>query len=207
MTTTVDVMSVAQIRAAEERTMRDVPEDVLMDRAAAAVATAARDLLPSPDGARVAILAGPGNNGGDALLAGALLASAGAWVTAIALGASLHPRGRRALEAAGGRIVPPGDEADAAASAAALVVDGIVGIGSRPGLRDDAAALVERIVAPVVAVDLPSGLDADAADATLPHVRADLTVTFTAPKRCLTERPARDAAGRIVLADVGIVLA
>lgn len=205
MATTDAVLTVAQIRAAEERTMREVPEDVLMDRAAAAVATEARALL-ARDYARVAVLAGSGNNGGDALLAGALLASDGARVTAVALGVTLHARGRSLLEAAGGRIVLPGDAANQAVATADVVVDGIVGIGSRPGLRDDAAALVARIVAPVVAVDLPSGLDADAKDAALPHLHADVTVTFTARKRCLTESPAREAAGRVVLADVGIVL-
>ncbi|MDN4482327.1 NAD(P)H-hydrate epimerase [Demequina lignilytica] len=206
MATTNAVMTVAQIRAAEERTMHAVAEDALMDRAAAAVAAEVRLLVAGSDGPRVAVLAGSGNNGGDALLAGALLAREGAEVTAVALGSSVHLRGRTLLEAAGGRIVPLGIEADAAVAGADAVVDGIVGIGSRPGLRDDAAALVARIVAPVVAVDLPSGLDADSAAADLAHVRADVTVTFTAPKRCLVDVPARAAAGRVVLADVGIEL-
>lgn len=209
MATTDAVMTVEQIRAAEERTMREVPEDALMDRAAAAVAAAAGAILDQRGGlagAPVLVLAGPGNNGGDALLAGTLLALDGAEVTAVTLAPTAHRRGSRLLAASGGRLVPPGDEADAAAAGAAVAIDGIVGIGSRPGLRDDAAALVARIVAPVVAVDLPSGLDAGSPAAVEPYVHADVTVTFTAPKRCLVEAPAADAAGTVILADVGIAL-
>lgn len=209
VSTSPDVMTAAQIRAAEERTMRDTPERVLMDRAAAAVAAAAGAVLDQRGGiagARVVVLAGSGNNGGDALLAGALLARENAIVTAITLGSSVHARGRAALEEAGGRLVPGGDDARETAAEADLAIDGIVGIGSRPGLRPDAAAVVEALTCPVVAVDLPSGLDADSGDASATHVRADVTVTFTAPKRCLVEEPAAASAGAMVLADVGIGL-
>ncbi len=200
---------VAQIRAAEERTMRTVPEDALMDRAAAAVAAAAGALLDQRGGvagARVAVLVGPGNNGGDALLAGALLARENAQVVAVALAPRMHARGRAALESAGGRVLAAGADASETVAEADLAIDGIVGIGSRPGLRDDAASLVDALRCPIVAADLPSGLDADAGTADLPHVRADITVTFTAPKRCLVEQPAAASAGAVILADVGIAL-
>ena len=200
-----------QTRAAEEPVLDRVGEDPLMDRAAAAVAAEARTMLGgSADGRTVAILAGTGNNGGDALLAGAALATDGATVTAILAGGRAHPRGTDALTAAGGStLAAEGLTEKAALEALAntdLVVDGIVGIGANPGLREPAASLVASIPdrTPVLAVDLPSGLDPDSAQAALPHVRATATVTFTAPKPCLLLPPAALDCGRIVVAQVGI---
>ncbi|MES1171589.1 MAG: NAD(P)H-hydrate epimerase, partial [Actinomycetota bacterium] len=87
-------------------------------------------------------------------------------------------------------------------------VDGIVGLGGKGGLRADAQSAIASITpaTPVISVDLPSGLDPDSGDASRPHVRADVTVTFTAPKLCLVLEPAAASAGRVVIADVGINL-
>ncbi|WP_062521053.1 NAD(P)H-hydrate epimerase [Demequina silvatica] len=224
MGTSENIVTVADLRAAEARTMREVPEDVLMDRAAVAVADAAVGLasergLPL-ERLGVCVVAGPGNNGGDALLAGALLAGRGALVVAVAVGDRVHERGARLLaEAAGpgalsGVDFPLGRERVLDAD---LVIDGFSGIGGRLGLPDAAYGILGRAVdagRPIVAVDVPSGLAADSAevpardspDAPPRHVVADVTVTFTAPKRCLVEAPASAAAGRVVVADVGIDL-
>ena len=143
----------AAMREAERITMLHTPEDTLMDRAATAIAAECGGLSP------VVLLVGAGNNGGDALLAGALLASQGANVTAVLLTPDAHPRGLAMLTQAGGRVLewqlsPEG--ARSALRAAAAVIDGIVGLGGRPGLRPDAqeavAAIAER--AQVIAVDL-----------------------------------------------------
>jgi NAD(P)H-hydrate repair Nnr-like enzyme with NAD(P)H-hydrate epimerase domain len=101
-----------------------------------------------------------------------------------------------------------GDGGAPALAAAALVIDGIVGLGGVGGLRDEAVDAVAAIPAhtKVVAVDLPSGLDPDSGAAGVPHVRADVTVTFTAPKICLVREPAAASAGRVVVADVGVSL-
>jgi len=89
-----------------------------------------------------------------------------------------------------------------------VVIDGIVGLGGHGGLRDAAQAAVQAILpgTPVIAVDLPSGLSPDSGDASAPHVKAETTVTFTAPKLCLTLQPAAASAGRVVVADVGVSL-
>lgn len=203
-----------QTRAAEGPVLTQVGEDPLMDRAADAVAAEARTMLRGGvGGRRVVILAGTGNNGGDALLAGARLASDGAVVQAILVGKHAHPRGLESFTTAGGMAIVALEASSAVNAAAALgtadlVVDGIVGIGASPGLREPAASLVASIPdrTPVLAVDLPSGLDPDSAQAPLPHVRATATVTFTSPKPCLLLPPAALDAGRVVVADVGIPL-
>src|SRR5207247_1435933 len=130
------------------------------------------------------VLAGRGDNGGDALYAGALLARRGAAVTAIAAGSTVHPGGAAALREAGGRVSSPADVgyADAVPAAhpiasADLIVDGLLGIGGRGGLREPFAGLAaeaetaRQAGATVVAVDLPSGIDADSGAVEGPAVR------------------------------------
>ncbi|MCB0911296.1 MAG: bifunctional ADP-dependent (S)-NAD(P)H-hydrate dehydratase/NAD(P)H-hydrate epimerase, partial [Propionibacteriaceae bacterium] len=163
--------TVAQIRDAEAQAFEVVGPDALMQRASAGLATAIlrrlRVGLGHPVGrrggvygARVLLVVGSGNNGGDALFAGAILARRGVRVTAWRTGSAVHEAGWAALLAAGGR------EVDARTALAGLpaqryVVDGVAGIGSRPGLAPDVAAFASACTeqgVPVVAVDLPSGL-------------------------------------------------
>ncbi|HEY0938224.1 MAG TPA: NAD(P)H-hydrate epimerase, partial [Trebonia sp.] len=107
-----DAYSVAQVRAAEAALMAQVPDGTLMQRAAAGLAAVCADLLRVSAGrvygARVVILAGSGDNGGDALYAGERLARRGASVTAVAAAPRIHDAAARALAAAGGRVVPHG---------------------------------------------------------------------------------------------------
>jgi hydroxyethylthiazole kinase-like uncharacterized protein yjeF len=158
-------------------------------------------------GARVVLLVGSGDNGGDALYAGARLARRGAGVTAVLLAPErAHAGGLAALRAAGGRAVPHGG-APGPIARADLVVDGVTGIGGKGGLRPAAAELVELVAArgaPVVAVDLPSGVDADTGEVHGPAVRADLTVTFGTLKPGLLIDPARQHAGEVRLVDIGL---
>ncbi len=209
------VMSVAQIRAAEARAMEHTPESVLMDRAAASLATACADLLQnrgiSVAGARIVVLAGTGNNGGDALLAGARLARLGGIVTAIGVGPTVHQRGLKVARSASVLWCDANSAAGLATALATvadtdLVVDGIAGIGSTPGLRFPAAPIVAatRPSSLVVSVDVPSGVNADSGQLPDTYVEADLTVTFTAPKQCLVSPDACHAAGEIVVVDVGV---
>ncbi|WP_062303790.1 NAD(P)H-hydrate epimerase [Demequina subtropica] len=223
MSTSENIVSVAGLREAERRTMLTVPEDTLMDRAATAVADAAQALAAerglTVEGLRVCVVAGSGSNGGDALLAGAQLARRGAEVVAVVAADRVHERGMRALEEAAGTGAVSGVDFPLGRERvldAQLVIDGFAGIGGRPGLPDDAWSLLGRAVEaglPIVAVDVPSGIAADSAalpdavDGGVPrHVVADVTVTFTARKRCLVEPPAALAAGRVILADVGVAL-
>ncbi len=206
-------MTVEQIRAAEAHAMTTVPGPVLMARAADAVAAEADSTLTTARGrvrgAKVVVLAGTGNNGADGLLAGARLAARGAIVTAVLTGGAGDGAAIQECEEAGGVVVAADEDPSSAIRATAgadLVIDAIVGIGSKAGLRKPADGLVATIpsTTPVVAVDIPSGLDADAASVGGSHVTASVTVTFTALKRCLVEAPAKAAAGRVVVAQVGV---
>ncbi|MFH8584736.1 NAD(P)H-hydrate dehydratase [Streptomyces celluloflavus] len=196
--------SVESVRAAERELMARLPDGALMRRAAAGLATACAELLGRVYGARVVLLVGSGDNGGDALYAGARLARRGAGVAAVLLSPErAHGGGLAALRAAGGRVSA---DADRDLARADLVVDGIVGIGGRGGLRPEAARLARaaRESATVVAVDLPSGVDADSGEVHGDAVRADATVTFGAYKPGLLIDPAREAAGALRLVDIGL---
>ncbi|MGW1541055.1 NAD(P)H-hydrate dehydratase [Streptomyces sp. NPDC002309] len=199
--------SVETVRAAERELMARLPEGTLMQRAAAGLAVACADLLGRVYGSRVVLLVGSGDNGGDALHAGARLARRGAGVTAVLLSPErAHPGGLAALRRAGG-VVAGVDGAGELIERADLVVDGIVGIGGKGGLRAEAVPLAEaaaRARAAVVAVDLPSGVDADTGEVRGAAVRADLTVTFGTHKPGLLVDPAREYAGSVRLVDIGL---
>jgi ADP-dependent NAD(P)H-hydrate dehydratase / NAD(P)H-hydrate epimerase len=195
------------VKAAEAALMATVPEGTLMQRAAAGLATACVDYLGGAYGRSVLVVAGSGDNGGDALYAGARLARRGARVGAVVLDrAKVHQGGLAALRASGGAVV--GESAyDRTIAQADLVLDGIVGIGGKPGLRPAAAAvmdLVEAYAVPVVAVDVPSGIDVDTGEAPERHVRAAVTVTFGTHKIGLFVDPGATAAGVVHFVDIGL---
>ncbi|MBB6036673.1 NAD(P)H-hydrate dehydratase [Phytomonospora endophytica] len=188
-----------QVRAAEGALMARLPEGTLMQRAAAGLARRAALMLSTVYGSTVLLLIGTGDNGGDALYAGAILARRGARVLVLPLADRVHAAGLAALKAAGGRVVaaPP--------VSADLVVDGMLGIGARPGLRDDAVAVLAALpAAPVLAVDLPSGVDVDTGALPGPSVSADVTVTFGCLKPALVAGPAAARAGLVELVDIGL---
>jgi ADP-dependent NAD(P)H-hydrate dehydratase / NAD(P)H-hydrate epimerase len=198
---------VASVRAAERVLMDLVPPGALMRRAAAGLASSCAALLARHPGyvygARVLVLAGPGDNGGDALYAGALLARRGAVVTAIAAGPKAHEGGTAELIAAGGHVSRSGE----AFARADLVVDGLLGIGGRPGLREPfsgLAKLANQAEGTVVAVDVPSGIDADTGAVDGLAVRADVTVTFGAIKPGLLIDPGAGHAGAVDFVDIGL---
>ena len=204
---------VAEVRVAEEALLARLPEGALMLRAAHGLAVYCGRLVRRVYGARVVLLVGAGNNGGDALHAGALLARRGAQVTAVLLAPDrAHAGGLAALRAAYGQVLPAGGRATSADIGAAidradLVLDGIVGIGGRGGLRPDAAALAtaaRHSGAVRVAVDVPSGVDADTGDVPGAAFEADVTVTFGCRKPGLLIGPGAVAAGRVELVDIGL---
>ncbi|MER5950853.1 NAD(P)H-hydrate dehydratase [Streptomyces sp. NPDC001904] len=197
---------VETVRSAERALMARLPDGALMQRAAAGLAAACADLLGKVYGSRVALLVGSGDNGGDALYAGARLARRGAGVTALLLSPDrAHAGGLAALRAAGGTVADAeSDAAEETVSRADLVLDGIVGIGGRGGLRPRAARLAEAARGLVVAVDLPSGVDADTGEVHGDAVRATATVTFGAYKPGLLVDPAREYAGVLRLVEIGL---
>lgn len=199
--------TVETVRTAERALMARLPEGALMQRAAAGLAAACAGLLGRVYGARVVLLIGSGDNGGDALYAGARLARRGAAVTAVLLAPDrTHGGGLGALRAAGGRTVTAAG-AVPLIERADLVLDGIVGIGGKGGLRPAAVPLAEAARASratVVAVDLPSGVDADTGEVSGPVVHADVTVTFGTYKPGLLIDPAAGHAGAPRLIDIGL---
>ena len=195
------------IRSAEQAALKGAPEGLLMQRAAAGLAAECVAELRSVYAAPVVLLVGAGDNGGDALYAGARLAARGAAVTAVLLAPDrAHPAGLAALRAAGGRAVPTGADALDAVRGARLVLDGIVGIGGTGGLRPEAAELVAAGTGTVVAVDLPSGVDADTGAVDGEAVRADVTVTFGGLKTGLLVGAGAEHAGEVRLIEIGLEL-
>ncbi|MFI5487627.1 NAD(P)H-hydrate dehydratase [Micromonospora echinaurantiaca] len=211
------VWRVADVRAAEAGLMATLPPGTLMQRAAAGLARRCALLLADRGGvyaARVLLLVGSGDNGGDTLYAGARLARRGAAVSALLLNPGrAHAGGLAAFRAAGGRLV------DRPPAVVDLVLDGIVGIGASGGLRETADQLAASLVrhcgrdgdrATVVAVDVPSGVAVDSGHVPLaasgrPNaVRADVTVTFGALKPALVVGPAAPLAGQVELVDIGL---
>jgi ADP-dependent NAD(P)H-hydrate dehydratase / NAD(P)H-hydrate epimerase len=202
------------VRAAERALMDRLPDGTLMGRAAAGLASVCGSLLARHPGhvcgTRVAVLVGSGDNGGDALYAGALLAFRGAAVTAITAGPKAHPGGTAGLRAAGGRVTGDLDAAGDVIGRADLIIDGLLGIGGRGGLREPFAGLARQAEdarnrgATVVAVDLPSGIDADTGAVDGPAVRADVTVTFGTIKPGLLIDPGAGHAGTVELIDIGL---
>ncbi|WP_100445041.1 NAD(P)H-hydrate dehydratase [Glycomyces xiaoerkulensis] len=195
--------SAAAVRRAESELMPKLPPGTLMQRAAAGLAAAAARLLTERGGvygATVVVLAGPGDNGGDALYAGARLARRGARVHGVpVMGSRIHPPGAAALTRAGGRVTAdPPDRCD-------LLLDGVLGIGGRPGLPDRAVELLGRIRAgATVAVDVPSGVEVDTGAVPGQAVDADLTVTFGCRKPCHHLGSGALRTGRLEFVDIGL---
>jgi hydroxyethylthiazole kinase-like uncharacterized protein yjeF len=196
--------SVDAIREAEAPLLASLPDGALMRRAAYGLAAAiTRELQISTGGVagrRVCAVVGSGDNGGDALWASTFLRRRGAAAAAILLNPErAHQNALAAFTRAGGRVVaqvPDGTD---------LVIDGVVGISGSGPLRPDAAevfAAVDAAGIPVVAVDIPSGLDPHTGAAHGPHVRAVLTVTFGGLKPV----HALGDCGRVELVDIGLEL-
>ena len=205
----IGLFPAADVRAAEQPLLAALPEGTLMQRAATGLATVALRLLGSTYGRRVALLVGTGNNGGDALFAGAVLARRGVQVTAVLLDPDrVHAAGLTALRRAGGRVVPAGaPEVATLVGRAELVLDGMLGIGGRGGLRSGAAELAQAAAdgaAVTVAVDVPSGIDADTGAVEGAAFPAQHTVTFGAVKPGLVVGEGRGYAGEVHLVDIGL---
>ncbi|AJT41673.1 NAD(P)H-hydrate epimerase [Psychromicrobium lacuslunae] len=163
-------------------------------------------------GSSIVLLIGPGNNGGDALYAATLLLNRGVRATAVLVADRAHQEALTSFRLAGGRILKLDgrhEECLAVALSADLVIDGILGIGARGGLRGELAGFVERLAehAPaVIACDLPSGLDADSGAVSGPLLAALETVTFGAIKTGLLLPPGEEFCGELSQIDLGLEL-
>jgi NAD(P)H-hydrate epimerase len=213
------VFNRAQMQEADRRTIEDIglPASVLMEHAGRAVVAAMASAFEPLEGRRVAVLCGPGNNGGDGFVAARMLSGRGVRVGVYLAAAAEQVRGEaRANLAALDRLGIDVIEIDDAGAwerhgadvlAADVIVDALFGTG----LRSPLAGVVETVVAdvnasavPVVSVDLPSGLFADSARVPGPAIEAALTVALGAPKLPLVLPPAEALTGTLVVADIGI---
>jgi ADP-dependent NAD(P)H-hydrate dehydratase / NAD(P)H-hydrate epimerase len=190
-----------EIREAEAPLLASLPDGGLMRRAAFGLANAiGRELILLTGGIygrRVCAVVGSGDNGGDALWASTFLRRRGAAAAAVLLNPeSTHKAALAAFTRAGGRIVKN------VPTATDLVIDGVVGISGSGPLRPNAAEVFADVSAPIVAVDIPSGIDVQTGAADGPHVHATLTVTFGGlkPVHALAD------CGRVELVDIGLDL-
>ncbi|HWK90273.1 MAG TPA: NAD(P)H-hydrate dehydratase [Longimicrobium sp.] len=198
----VPVLTSDEMRGWDERAIqrRGVPERVLMESAGRAAAAVVQRLFP---GGRVVAAVGSGNNGGDAMVVLRTLRAWGRDVAAVQVGRT--PPDAALLHGWELPTISPDDAADAFRGAG-VIVDGLLGTGSSGPPRDAYAAAIAAIhaaVRPVVALDGPSGIDLTTGAAPGEAVRADVTVTFGAPKRGLLLFPGRAHAGRIVAVEIG----
>ncbi|WP_199556142.1 NAD(P)H-hydrate dehydratase [Sandaracinobacteroides hominis] len=196
----VPLLRAADMRAAEESWFAAGHDSyALMQTAAAAVAERAGTM--AGPAARLLILAGPGNNGGDGHLAAVALAARGFHVHVQRLGAPSTPDSRRAAAEWTGATGP----ADPAGFD--LIVDALFGIGPKRPLAGDAAALVTAANAsgrPILSVDIASGLDADTGAAAGPAIEATATLSFHTAKPGHLLLPGRLHTGRLHIADIGL---
>lgn len=210
MPESVPAYTVAQVRAAEKPLLE--AGEPLMHRAAGALAAIARRELGEAGG-RVLVLAGSGDNGGDALFAAAALAEVDdVEVDVLLTSDRAHVAGLGAAVAAGARKVDLPAVVEAA-SDYDIVLDGILGIGAAAdaALRGTARTVVEALLPAVrtgrprvIAVDLPSGLHPDAGTADDAVLPASVTVTFGAVKAGGVTADGPRLAGRLVLVDIGL---
>jgi len=206
------------MREADRHTIEDrgVPGLVLMENAAVGVVDTLRESFP--DARRVLILCGPGNNGGDGFAAARHLHNGGLDVQLCLVGDPDRLRGDAAVNyrlaaAFGVPDVVIGDDDLAVVESllddwpADVVVDAVLGTGADRPLTGRLAALVELVDnadVPVVAVDVPTGLNGSSPQIPGPHLPADVTVTFAALKTCHVLPPACTVCGEVVVVDIGI---
>ena len=194
-----------------------LPGLLLMENAGRAVAATAESILEGCSNKRIVVFAGKGNNGGDGFVAARTLLDRGAQVTVILLAEPAAYSGDALVQLEVLEKCHPfiftlcteqdWDKAAIAGELADLVIDGLLGTGFRGELSPDyarAAELINSLAAPVLAIDIPSGVEPDTGKAAQGAVNADVTVTLAAPKPGLYLYPGAEHAGEIMVAEIGI---
>jgi hydroxyethylthiazole kinase-like uncharacterized protein yjeF len=214
------IVTVEQMRAIEqEADASGLTFDQMMENAGRAIAQEVLARFTDMTKLRVAILVGPGNNGGDGLVAGHYLLQAGAQVGAYLFGARGEEDENLARLRSKGGLIAEADQDQRwrvltnLVNSADILVDALLGTGTslplrgeiQKGLRRVGASLRKLEARPyVVAVDCPSGMDCDSGDAADETLAADLTVTLAAAKIGLLRFPGAEFVGELVIADIGI---
>lgn len=210
------LLSVAQVRAIDRHAIEvlGIPGVVLMENAGRACAEQVWTLLDGRSAARVAILCGPGNNGGDGFVIARHLYLRGDTVDVILAGppekstgdAAVNLRILERMNLAQTRADVDLAAATALIRGAAVIVDALLGTGSRGAPRGVMAELIAAANAAPgrrVAIDIPSGLDADTGEAHEPCFRAEMTITMVAPKIGFAAPAAARVLGRVVVVGIG----
>lgn len=207
-------VTAAQMRRLEQAAVEaGVSLDELMENAGRVVGDEVAAKLGNAAGSRVVVLVGPGNNGGDGLVAATRLAQLGAAVEAFVVAGNGDPAGKRpAAEAAGVRVGTAMDESgirtmSRAAASADVVIDAVLGTGASRPIGDPlgrALAAVLQNGTPVVAVDLPTGMNADTGQFDPNGIRADLTLMLANPKIGPVINAGSGHCGEIKVLDIGI---
>ncbi len=215
------VMSRDEVRAFDAWAINEVgiPGVVLMENAGRSCAELAAEKLAELGGGRVCVFCGTGNNGGDGYVVARHLRGAGVETTVVLCGEPGKVKGDAkvnldVLERLGQRIdtiVVGGADISRQVAAlggdAAIVVDGLFGTGLRGRLRDEYGSLIEGINSlgrPIVAIDIPSGLDCDTGEVLGAAIRARWTVTFAAAKKGFTVPAATEYTGEVYVAGIGV---
>ncbi|HNY91812.1 MAG TPA: NAD(P)H-hydrate dehydratase [bacterium] len=189
-----------------------MPSLLLMENAGRGIAAVAKTMLGEPEGKRVLIVSGPGNNGGDGYVVARHLANAGCRVTLWVLAARDKIRGDALTnlviwEKMGGQTLFIDAIPDAPAPLPHLIVDALLGTGAAPPLSTPfamMATLLNELGAPILAVDIPTGIDADTGAVPGPAIRARATAVMARLKRGLLFSPGREQAGEIHLIDISM---
>jgi NAD(P)H-hydrate epimerase len=205
-------VTAAQMAEVDRAAVEDygISIEMLMENAARGVALACRALLGTLSGRRIVCLAGTGNNGGDALAAARRLHGWGANVRCVLSGTrdGLHgDLNKRQHDVAVRSGIPVAGTDDARLDGADLLVDGLLGYSVTGAPRGNVELLIreaDRSGVPMIAIDLPSGLDPDTGTPLGLAVRAAATVTLALPKAGLLGPHARSLVGELLLADIGV---
>jgi ADP-dependent NAD(P)H-hydrate dehydratase / NAD(P)H-hydrate epimerase len=214
------VLTAAEMREVDRLTTeRDsIPSLTLMENAGRSVAEFIRHTFPNIKHKRVVVLCGQGNNGGDGFVVARLLYSLGAAPTVFLAAAPDELRGDAAANLANWqndsghvkivRDVENWKSSNGSLASADVIVDALLGTGVRGPVEGLLAEIIQdvnrrRPAQTVVAVDIPSGLPADTGEILGPTIRADFTVTFTAPKVGMLLGHASDFVGQLVVCEIG----
>ena len=207
-------VTAAQMRRLEQAAVEvGVSLDKLMENAGRAVGDEVAARLGNPARSRIVVLVGPGNNGGDGLVAATRLAQQGAAVEAFVVAGSGNPAGKGpAAEAAGVQVEMAGDEPgirtlSRSAASADVVIDAVLGTGASRPIGDPlgkALAAAQQANVPLVAIDLPTGMNADTGQFDPNGIPADLTLMLANPKIGPVVNAGSGHCGEIKVLDIGI---
>ncbi|MHB9155069.1 MAG: NAD(P)H-hydrate epimerase [Endomicrobiales bacterium] len=210
---TFRAVSAQEMRELDRRAVTEfgIPGIILMENAGRAAADAVESLREKTRGGngRIAVLCGPGNNGGDGVVCARYLYNRGRDVRAVLMrpperfkgDALAHYRMAERLALPLTAFAP-----HFSLQGYALVVDALLGTGTKGEITGDFRSAIELINEsglPVVSVDIPSGLDADTGALLGPTVRADVTVTMALPKKAFLSPQAKEFTGEVIVAEIG----